>query len=282
METNTKNKTWNVLSLGAGVQSSALALMAEHGEFEEMPDLAIFADTKAEPESVYQWLSFLQQTIKNFPIHVVDAGSLTEQALKLRVSKTTGRTYLAPGLPVFFGGGEGISSRQCTKNHKIDPIIKHMRNECGIKRGQKQCTVKQWIGISLDETQRMKPSRHAWFENVFPLVDRRMSRHDCFLWMEKNNYPKPPRSSCVYCPYHNDNEWRRLKTEEPEAFMEAVQFEEKLQAVYRNVDRIDATPFLHRQCKPLGEIDFSTDVDRGQLTMWDDNWTGECEGMCGL
>lgn len=33
-----------ILSLGAGVQSSTLALMAEHGEIEK-PDYAIFADT---------------------------------------------------------------------------------------------------------------------------------------------------------------------------------------------------------------------------------------------
>ena len=34
-----------VLSLGAGVQSTTLALMAAHGEIGPMPDCAIFADT---------------------------------------------------------------------------------------------------------------------------------------------------------------------------------------------------------------------------------------------
>jgi len=33
------------LSLGAGVQSTTLALMAAHGEVGPMPDCAIFADT---------------------------------------------------------------------------------------------------------------------------------------------------------------------------------------------------------------------------------------------
>jgi len=47
----------NVLSLGAGVQSSTMALMAAKGEITPMPDCAIFADTQAEPQSVYDsWI----------------------------------------------------------------------------------------------------------------------------------------------------------------------------------------------------------------------------------
>ena len=48
-----------ILSLGAGVQSSTLALMAEHGEIEK-PDCAIFADTQSEPEEVMEWLGYLE------------------------------------------------------------------------------------------------------------------------------------------------------------------------------------------------------------------------------
>ena len=36
---------WNVLNLGAGVQSSTLALMAATGAITPMLDFAIFADT---------------------------------------------------------------------------------------------------------------------------------------------------------------------------------------------------------------------------------------------
>lgn len=38
-----------VLSLGAGVQSTALALMAVEGRFGAVPDMAVFADTGWEP-----------------------------------------------------------------------------------------------------------------------------------------------------------------------------------------------------------------------------------------
>ena len=52
---------YNVLSLGAGVQSTAMALMAAKGEITPMPDIAIFADTQAEPKSVYEHLEWLKR-----------------------------------------------------------------------------------------------------------------------------------------------------------------------------------------------------------------------------
>ncbi len=52
-------KTLRVLSLGAGVQSTTLALMIEKGEI-PMVDAAIFADTGAEPKAVYDHLDWLE------------------------------------------------------------------------------------------------------------------------------------------------------------------------------------------------------------------------------
>lgn len=45
------------LSLGAGVQSTTLALMFAHGEMPVRLDAAIFADTQCEPVSVYRHLN---------------------------------------------------------------------------------------------------------------------------------------------------------------------------------------------------------------------------------
>ena len=49
-----------VLSLGAGVQSTTLALLAVRGEIGPMPDCAIFADTGWEPRAVYEHLTWLR------------------------------------------------------------------------------------------------------------------------------------------------------------------------------------------------------------------------------
>lgn len=64
-----------VLSMGAGVQSSTLALMAAHGEVTPMPDVAIFADTGYEPKEVYDWLEFLKTKLP-FPVVTVSKGNI--------------------------------------------------------------------------------------------------------------------------------------------------------------------------------------------------------------
>ena len=66
-----------VLSLGAGVQSTTLALMAAHGEIGPVPDCAIFADTGWEPKAVYEHLAWLRSpNVLPFPVHIVSAGDL--------------------------------------------------------------------------------------------------------------------------------------------------------------------------------------------------------------
>lgn len=66
--------TLRVLSLGAGVQSTTLALMATKGEI-EAPDCAIFADTGWEPKAVYRHLQWLEDVLP-FPVHRVSAGDI--------------------------------------------------------------------------------------------------------------------------------------------------------------------------------------------------------------
>lgn len=65
-----------VLSLGAGVQSTTMALMAAHGEIGPMPDCAIFSDTGWEPKAVYDHLEWLEQQLP-FPVHRVERGNIS-------------------------------------------------------------------------------------------------------------------------------------------------------------------------------------------------------------
>ena len=82
----------NIISLGAGVQSSTMALMAAHGEIGPMPDCAIFADTGDEPKKVYEWLDWLEKQLP-FPVYRVQRGIISEDSLKIYLSKKTNRTY---------------------------------------------------------------------------------------------------------------------------------------------------------------------------------------------
>lgn len=270
------------ISLGAGVQSSTLALMAAAGEIGPMPAAAIFADTHAEPESVYEWLGWLEKHLP-FPVYRVSAGSLTARSLGKFTNRKTGKQYIKNMIPAFVrnaDGSRGIAGRSCTYDHKIIPITKKVRELAKIKRGQKSVGCVQWIGISFDEIHRMKPSRDSWSKHRWPLIEREMSRHDCMAWMERNGFPKPPRSACTYCPFHSDHEWRRLKNNEPEAFAAAVQFERDLQELHATpglANTMNGKLFLHDSLRPLGEIDFSEDTTQGQF-----KWGNECEGLCGV
>lgn len=272
---------FNVINLGAGVQSSTMALMAARGELSPMPEFAVFADTQAEPKAVYTWLDWLEKQLP-FPVHQCTAGNLREFATKMKVTKD-GRTYSTTAVPVFTldindGSAGKIMHRTCTRDFKIRPILKEIRKRCQVKRGEKDIVVTQWMGISLDEMLRAKPSREKWSEHRFPLIEKRMTRNHCLDWMERNGYPQPPRSACNFCPFHGRDEWNNLKTSDPAAFDDAVKFERELQEIKAASDTFKSKPFLHRSLIPLDQVDFRSDYDKGQLPLWQD----ECEGMCGV
>ena len=58
-----------VISLGGGVQSSVMALMASGGALGPMPDCAIFADTHWEPPTIYTHLEWLAGNLAFPPAH---------------------------------------------------------------------------------------------------------------------------------------------------------------------------------------------------------------------
>lgn len=270
----------HIISLGAGVQSSTMALMAAKGEITPMPVAAIFADTQAEPRSVYRWLGWLSSKLTPFfPVIVVSKGNLTSVALEVRTHRDGSGKWTKSLIPCYTldaDGTKGHMQRACTYDFKLMELLKAQRRIGGIKRGQKTVGVISWIGISLDESHRMKPSREPWAENRWPLIDLRMNRADCLRWMQKNGYPKPPRSACVYCPYHSDHEWLRLKKEEPEEFQRAIQFERDLQRTKALTTNMRGVPYLHNSRKPLESVDFETSENEPNL------FGNECEGMCGV
>lgn len=272
----------HIISLGAGVQSSTMALMAAAGEITPMPSSAIFADTQAEPRAVYEWLDWLEKQLP-FPVHRVTAGNLAIDSTRIRTSRS-GKKYQWPSPPAFTkapgGGTSGMLMRQCTADYKLAPIFRKMRQLLPGRGSQ----ITQWIGISSDELQRARPARPAqsrWLTNRWPLVELHMTRLHCIEWMRAHGYPTPPRSACIFCPYHSNAEWRRLKNEAQDEFRLAVEYEAKLQQVYREVEGFRGTVWLHRDLVPLDTVDLTAD-DR-QSEMFDEHgFAVECEGMCGV
>lgn len=274
-----------VLSLGAGVQSTALALMAAEGEIGPMPDAAIFADTGAEPLAVYRHLAWLSSGVLPFPVHVVSGGNLAKD-LK-RGFSTVGGTGRFASVPFFIKRMKAnnasfdlsMARRQCTRHYKIDVLERAQRKLAGypVRASIPDGAVEVWIGISLDEAMRAKPARKRWQVNRHPLLDYRITRTHCLAWMEDHGYPRPPKSACTFCPYRDDAGWRDMKDNDPESFAQAVEVDELVRHSGHMSKRRNEL-FVHRSLKPLAEVDLSTAEDRGQLNLFNN----ECEGMCGV
>ena len=272
-------KPFQVLSLGAGVQSSCLALMAERGEYGlTRPDIAIFADTGWEPPAVYDHLEWLKSQL-SYEVVVVDNGNIRDNILEGKMPN--GSNFL--GIPAYItnpDGSKGILRRQCTSYYKTDPIHRHLRQILELtpgRRAPKDVQVEMWLGISVDEAVRQKPGKEEWVTKRYPLMEQNLSRAQLYNWF-KTNYPDRnlPSSSCIGCPYHNDSMWKNLKEKDPQSFQDAVFIDRALRDVPAIRNMVNGTAYLHKSRIPLSEVDFS------YVTDYDDLMLEECEGLCGI
>ena len=275
-----------ILSLGAGVQSSAVFLMACRGYWDHPLDAAIFSDTGWEPASVYQWLDDVLQPEADragIPIYRVKKGNIRDDALVSGMTGKRGGNQRWVSIPYFTKnpetGKRGMIRRQCTTEYKIQPVHKKIREMLGLEFRQKAkpgIQVQLWFGISGDEAQRMRDSRFHFVENYYPLIDHEpaMNRKDCSSWILSQGWEMPPRSACIGCPYKSNREWKEMQQDTPEEFRDAVQFDSDIRKTGGKMGDV----FIHSSLKPLGEIDFRSDLEKGQVSLFGE----ECEGMCGV
>ena len=272
-------KKYRVLSLGAGAQSTVLALMADQGMHDlERPDLAIFADTQWEPPSVYEHLEWLKTQL-SYDVVTVSVGNIKDNIMN-GINPDGAKFLDIPAFLVNKNGSASVAARQCTNHYKIIPIHREIRRRLGVlpgKRVPKNIQVEMWMGISADESTRIKLSRDEWIENRFPLVELEMTRANVYDWFNKR-YPKRrlPRSACVGCPYHNDMEWKWIKDNEPESFKEAVAVDRALRDDPKASGSLRGTAYLHKSRQPLDTVSFDGTRD------YDEYMANECEGLCGV
>lgn len=272
-----------VLSVGAGVQSTTLALMAAVGAIGPLPDAMIFADPGAETGATMKHLDWLEGEVTRRTngrmkcLRVAAETTITETIERRSAGSAGLRRDGEPNRFVsvpFFTGNGGMGRRQCTREFKVEPLTRLQRRLLGFEPRQRipvgSCEV--WIGISTDEVVRAGAAFDRWAVNRYPLLEQRMARHDCIEWLIRNGFPVPPKSACVFCPYRSNAEWRDLRDNDPEAWEEA----KRIDAMIRTTPGMKHAEYLHRSLVPLGEVDLSTPEERGQ------GWLFECEGGCGV
>jgi len=276
IDTTSGDYDYTYLSLGAGVQSSALLVLGCTDERVPKPDAAVFADTGDEPSWVYDYLKVLTEWAKPYGVEVVIAkkGVLSDWVMDRH---DNGKRFVS--IPVFTNnsdGSKGMLRRQCTREFKVEPITKKVRELLGYQPRQRvREKVRCMLGISLDEIQRMKESQQRWITNTFPLVDLAIKREHCFKIIADVGLPKPEKSACVYCPYHSDTFWQWMKNEHPIEFSKAVKFDEGVRDM--KMRGVEHPAYVHRSCVPLSEAVFHVG-DPDQVDMFNN----ECEGMCGI
>lgn len=260
-----------VFSCGAGVQSTAIALLVRDGRL-PTPDHVVFADTGWEPPAVYAQVDRLEALFADLgvPFHRVSQGNLRTDAIN--------PTHRFASVPYFVrnpDGSEGMGRRQCTSEYKVAPINRKVRELLGAKapkfrRVPAGRVAEQWIGFSTDEVQRVGPSGHQvrYQRPRYPLLDLGLSRRDCVRPIEAHGWVAT-KSACVGCPFHGNRQWREMRDERPDEFADAVEFDRAIRRGGARGLPLNGQAFLHRSRLPLDQapIDHVTHAERRDLAV---------------
>ncbi|GAA4935662.1 hypothetical protein GCM10023224_15540 [Streptomonospora halophila] len=252
-----------LLSLGAGVQSSTLLLLAAHGAIPTF-DHALFADTGWEPPAVYRHLERLEAVAADagIPLLRVAAGNIRDDALSPE--------HRFASMPLFIKGPNGerrMGRRQCTSEYKVRPLKREARRLLGYPhpaRVPTGVTAEQAIGISVDEVHRAKDADVGYLRNVFPLLDIGWTRRDCAAFLTLHDLGDTPKSACIGCPFRSNESWAEMRATDPASFEDAVTFDAAIRhgppGATANGMPLQGTAYLHRDRIPLDQVDFGIDT----------------------
>lgn len=250
-----------LLSLGAGVQSSTVLLLACDGVIPPF-DHAVFADTGWEPAIVYRQLERLRDHAVRHGIAVstVSAGNIRADALDPQ--------HRFASMPLHVrnpDGSKGLARRQCTAEYKVRPLKAKARELLGYPHPRPvpaDLYAEQAIGISVDEVHRAKDADVRYLRNTFPLLDLRWTRADCLTYLKDRGWGSVAKSACLGCPFHSDAAWRRLRDHDPDGWADAVTFDRAIRHGYPRATRhgqpLRGRYYLHRSCRPLDQVDLDT------------------------
>jgi hypothetical protein len=256
-----------ILSLGAGVQSTVLLLMSAEGRLPKL-DAAIFADTGWEPRAVYEHLERAESAASaaGIPVFRVSAGNLRADSI------SPGHRFAS--VPYFIrnpDGSDGMGRRQCTSEYKLAPINRKVRELLGasapdFKRVPKGRVAEQWIGFSADEIGRV--SDHggvSYVRKTHPLIDLGMDRAACQRWLAARGWAVA-KSACIGCPYHGNRAWRELRDQRPDEWADAIEFDAAIRRGGARGEALRGEAYLHRSRIPLAVAP----IDRVTPAEWKD------------
>lgn len=231
----TRTQLW---SSGGGTQSAAIAALIVQGKLR--PDMAVIVDTFREKSTTWTYHD-----------EVIVPALATVGVTLHRVRKSDwerrdlygGKNEDTLLLPVFTtqSGDVGKLPNYCSSYWKRE-VVKRWANAQGVT------AVDKWLGISVDEMQRMTARTDGKWRDRYPLIELGMNRGDCEQMVRRMGWPAPPRSSCWMCPNQTQIEWRDTRDNKPADWQAAVQFDRELR-------KLDPHAYLHSDCVPLDQAD---------------------------
>lgn len=269
--------TWeslNILSYGAGTPSTTLALMScenvMHGEpypYPEVPiyDAVVFCDLHSEPSWVYEQAGFTADACMQagIPYYRLDAdlyGDFTKNFGRAR-------TACIPFWTLAENGKKGRMPRQCTYDYKIKVIEKFVRYEL-LRYRPREHTLpfdihahNLHMGIMWEERHRAKESRQTLFTNQYPLVTMGWTRAQCFDYNKYTWGLSTMASCCLFCPFHTNFFYQRIREWEPECYARALQIDELVETQQARPP-LKSKLFLSKSRKRLRELSVEDCKDR--------------------
>lgn len=259
-------------NIGAGVQSTALALMAALEQIER-PDAMVFADTGWEPAAVYDNLAWIERELAqpiDVPLIRVSAGNVRDDALR------TDGPYLSLPLHVLHpGGAHSVIRRACTRDRKVRPIERLVRASLGARihadgkvgRVPAGRRATQIIGFSHDEptrAERINDDAPAYAEYDTPLITMGLTRQGCQHLLAKHGRPDVAKSACVGCPLSGNARWRAMKAGQPAEWADACEFDERIRHGHPGFPTpLRGQAFVHRSRVPLADANLER-ITRGE------------------
>lgn len=256
-----RSVTW---SYGGGTQSVAIAVLVAQGKLPR-PEVVAIADTSREASETWEYTDrWVRPMLRGVGVEIqVIPHSLANVDL---YGGKDGKSLLIPAYTA-----TGALPTLCSTEWKTRVFARYLRS---LRYGPDR-PVRTWIGISVDEMGRMKPSGTVWQEYYHPLIwDFQMRREHCRELVEKAGLPTPPKSSCWMCPFRRNSQWRRLRDLYPQDFEKACRLDEEIRAK----DEREGV-WLHESRVPLREADLADKPDPPMLRLFGEV-RGCDSGMC--
>lgn len=239
-----------VLSSGGGTQSNCMIVLIAMGALPK-PDLVIMANTEREASNVFDYQRECIQPICNsigLEYVIVNKSDYTD--VDITYSEDADTT-----MPPFFTEFNGRDKDNrcnkqpgfCSDKWKVVPIRRYLNERFGEKELSKR-GVDMWIGMSFDESSRVKYPSGKW-QKRYPLFEAQILREQAIKIVQDYGLPEPPRSACWMCPNRHDDEWQWMKENQPQDFESAVKFEQELKEEFPWL-------WLHKNGEPLSDLDF--------------------------